>query len=60
MGDDEINIRTTPSVCLETKDHRVIAVSNFQGALAEASLRFFELAFAVLRLCKVIEIRTLE
>ncbi len=31
--DDEINIRKTLSVCLETKGHRVLAVSNFQDAL---------------------------
>jgi NtrC-family two-component system response regulator AlgB len=48
--DDEINIRKTLSVCLETEGHRVIAVSNFQDALAEASRRSFELAFVDLRL----------
>jgi DNA-binding NtrC family response regulator len=35
--DDEVNIRKTLSVCLETEDHKVIAVSNFQDALAEAA-----------------------
>lgn len=48
--DDEINIRKTLSVCLETEGHKVIAVSNFQDALAEASRRAFELAFVDLRL----------
>ena len=35
--DDEVNIRKTLPVCLETEGHKVIAVSNFQDALAEAS-----------------------
>jgi two-component system, NtrC family, response regulator AlgB len=48
--DDEINLRKTLSVCLETEGHRVIAVSNFQDALAETSRRSFELAFVDLRL----------
>jgi NtrC-family two-component system response regulator AlgB len=48
--DDEINIRKTLSVCLETEGHQVIAVSNFQDALTEASLRSFQLAFVDLRL----------
>jgi NtrC-family two-component system response regulator AlgB len=48
--DDEINIRKTLSVCLETEGHRVTAVSNFQDALAEASRKSFELAFVDLRL----------
>jgi NtrC-family two-component system response regulator AlgB len=48
--DDEANIRKTLSVCLETEGHNVIAVSNFQDALAEASRRSFELAFVDLRL----------
>ncbi len=48
--DDEVNIRKTLSVCLETDGHKVIAVSNFQDALAEASRRSFELAFVDLRL----------
>jgi two-component system, NtrC family, response regulator AlgB len=48
--DDELNIRKTLSVCLETEGHRVIAVSNFQDAVAEASRRSFELAFVDLRL----------
>ena len=48
--DDEANIRKTLSVCLETEGHKVIAVSNFQDALAEVSRRSFELAFVDLRL----------
>ena len=48
--DDEINIRKTLSVCLETEGHRVIAVSNLEDALGEASRRSFELAFVDLRL----------
>jgi len=48
--DDETNIRKTLSVCLETEGHKVIAVSNFQDALAEASRRSFEVAFVDLRL----------
>jgi len=48
--DDEVNIRKTLSVCLETEGHKVIAVSNFQDALTEASRRSFELAFVDLRL----------
>ena len=48
--DDEVNIRKALSVCLGTEGHKVIAVSNFQGALAEASRRSFELTFGDLRL----------
>ena len=48
--DDEVNIRRTLSICLETEGHTVIGVSNFQDALAEASRRSFELAFVDLRL----------
>ena len=50
MVDDEVNIRKTLVVCLETEGHKVIAVSNLQDALAEASRRSFELAFVDLRL----------
>ncbi|OPY77530.1 MAG: Alginate biosynthesis transcriptional regulatory protein AlgB [Syntrophorhabdus sp. PtaU1.Bin153] len=48
--DDEVNIRKTLSVFLEAEGHRVIAVSNFGDAIAEASRRSFELAFVDLRL----------
>ena len=48
--DDEANIRRTLSVSLESEGHRVVAVSNFQDALAEASRRSFDLAFVDLRL----------
>jgi two-component system, NtrC family, response regulator AlgB len=48
--DDEANIRKTLAVCLETDGHRVVAVSNFQDALAEASRKSFDLAFVDLRL----------
>ena len=48
--DDEINIRKTLSVCLETDGHRVIAVSSFQDAVSEAARRSFDVAFVDLRL----------
>jgi two-component system, NtrC family, response regulator AlgB len=48
--DDEVNIRKTLSLCLETEGHKVIAVSNFRDALTEASRKSFELAFVDLRL----------
>jgi NtrC-family two-component system response regulator AlgB len=48
--DDELNIRKTLTVCLETEGHKVTAVSNVKDALAEASRRSFELAFVDLRL----------
>jgi two-component system, NtrC family, response regulator AlgB len=48
--DDEVNIRKTLSVCLETEGHKVIAVSNLSDAHAEASRRPFEIAFVDLRL----------
>jgi NtrC-family two-component system response regulator AlgB len=48
--DDEVNIRRTLSVCLESEGHRVLAVSNFRDALLEASRRSFDLAFVDLRL----------
>ena len=50
MVDDEVNIRKTVSVCLETEGHKVFGVSNFQDALVEASHRSFDLAFVDLRL----------
>jgi NtrC-family two-component system response regulator AlgB len=48
--DDEINIRQTLSVCLESRGHRVIAVSNAPDALSEADRQVFDLAFIDLRL----------
>lgn len=48
--DDEVNIRKTLSLCLEGEGHTVVAVSNFEDAVAEASRRSFELAFVDLRL----------
>ena len=48
--DDEANIRKTLTVCLETEGYRVVAVSNFQDAVSEASRRPFDLAFVDLRL----------
>jgi NtrC-family two-component system response regulator AlgB len=48
--DDEINIRKTLSVCLESDGRRVIAVSNFQDALSEVGRRSFDVAFVDLRL----------
>ena len=48
--DDEVNIRKTLTICLETEGYRVVAVSNFQDAVAEASRRSFDLAFVDLRL----------
>lgn len=50
MVDDEVNIRKTLSVCLETEGHKVFGVSNFQDALIEAAHRSFDLAFVDLRL----------
>jgi NtrC-family two-component system response regulator AlgB len=48
--DDEVNIRKALSMFLETEGHKVIAVSNYGDAVAEASRRSFELAFVDLRL----------
>ena len=48
--DDEINIRKTLMVCLETDGHHVVAVSNFEDAVAQASRRSFDVAFVDLRL----------
>jgi NtrC-family two-component system response regulator AlgB len=48
--DDELNIRRTLSVCLETEGHSVTAVSNVRDAQAEASRGSFDLAFVDLRL----------
>jgi NtrC-family two-component system response regulator AlgB len=48
--DDELNIRKTLSVCLETEGHKVVAVSNYEDALSESVRRSFDLAFVDLRL----------
>ena len=48
--DDEVNIRKTLSVCLESEGHQVVAVSNFQDAVSEASRQSFDVAFIDLRL----------
>ena len=48
--DDENNIRRTLSVCLESRGHRVIAVSNATDAISEADRQVFDLAFVDLRL----------
>ena len=48
--DDEINIRKTLAMSLETDGHRVVAVSNAQDAVAEASRQPFDLALVDLRL----------
>jgi len=48
--DDEINIRRTLSICLETEGYRVVAVSNFEDALTAASDGSFGIAFVDLRL----------
>ncbi len=48
--DDEANIRKTLGVCLETRGHRVTAVSNAPDAQAEADRQAFDLAFVDLRL----------
>lgn len=48
--DDEPNIRKTLVCCLESRGHRVTAVSNARDALSEADRRIFDLAFVDLRL----------
>jgi two-component system, NtrC family, response regulator AlgB len=48
--DDEINIRRTLALCLETDGHRVTAVSNAADAIAESERESFDLAFVDLRL----------
>jgi NtrC-family two-component system response regulator AlgB len=48
--DDELNIRKTLTIALETEGHRVTAVSNVQDAQAQAARRSFDLAFVDLRL----------
>jgi NtrC-family two-component system response regulator AlgB len=48
--DDEMNIRKTLAVCLETEGHKVVAVSNIQDAVSENLRRSFDIAFVDLRL----------
>jgi two-component system, NtrC family, response regulator AlgB len=48
--DDEANIRKTLAVCLESRGHRVTAVSNGKDARAETDRQVFDLAFVDLRL----------
>jgi NtrC-family two-component system response regulator AlgB len=48
--DDEANIRKTLLVCLESRGHRVTAVSNGKDARAETDRQVFDLAFVDLRL----------
>lgn len=48
--DDEINIRKTLSVFMETRGYRVKAVSNSRDALAVAEQEVFDLAFVDVRL----------
>ena len=48
--DDEINIRKSLSLCLETEGHTVVAVSNGRDALVEASRQSFDVAFVDIRL----------
>jgi NtrC-family two-component system response regulator AlgB len=48
--DDEINIRKTLALCLESGGHRVVAVSNSADAQGEAARHAFDMAFVDLRL----------
>ena len=48
--DDEANIRRILTISLQAKGHEVIAVCNFQDAVAEAARQSFDLAFVDLRL----------
>lgn len=48
--DDEANIRKTLSVCLESRGHRVTAVSNPRDARSETDRQVFDLSFVDLRL----------
>jgi len=50
LVDDEANIRKTLSVFLESHDHRVTAVGSFRDAVAQASVRSFDVALVDLRL----------
>ena len=48
--DDEINVRKTLAISLETDGYSVTAVSNARDAVAEAAKQSFDLAFVDLRL----------
>lgn len=48
--DDEINIRKTLSVCLESRGHRVRTVNNARDCKAEAERQVFDMVFVDLRL----------
>src|SRR5580698_1206713 len=48
--DDEINVRKTLAISLETDGHQVVGVSNGEDALAEAAHNHFDVAFVDLRL----------
>ncbi len=48
--DDELNIRKTLTVCLESRGHQVTSVSNVHDAKVEADRQVFDLAFVDLRL----------
>ncbi len=48
--DDELNIRKTLKLYLETLGHKVVAVSNYKDAVSESSRRSFDMAFVDLRL----------
>jgi two-component system, NtrC family, response regulator AlgB len=48
--DDEINIRKTLAVCLQSRGHRVVAVSNAPDARTENDRQVFDLAFVDIRL----------
>ena len=48
--DDEVNIRKTLGLFLESQSHKVTGVGTFQAAVAEASRRSFDVAFVDLRL----------
>jgi two-component system, NtrC family, response regulator AlgB len=48
--DDELNIRKTLKLYLETEGHAVTAVSNYDDAVSENSRHSFDMAFVDLRL----------
>jgi NtrC-family two-component system response regulator AlgB len=48
--DDEVNIRRTLTVCLESRGHRVATAASAKDAQEAASLQVFDLAFVDLRL----------